>query len=234
MYYDSRETGMDLDAIIADKMRTSFIYLVIALVITFATSILTITNPTIYNAVFGSGLAYFVIILELIVGMALSTLAFRASKTILLVLLNVYAVLTGLTLSIFAFIYTLSSILLVLTGVIVLYTVLAVYGYTTKSNLSSYGAYLFSGLIALLIMSVINIFLKSSGFDFIITLLGVVIFVVYTAYTVYIVKEQTKQLVYSGQEELLDRMGVIGAFSLYLNFINLFIYMLRLFGRSRD
>lgn len=234
MYYDSRETGMDLDAIIVDKMRTSFIYLVIALVITFATSILTITNPTIYNAVFGSGLAYFVIILELIVGMALSTLAFRASKTILLVLLNVYAVLTGLTLSVFAFIYTLSSILLVLTGVIVLYTVLAVYGYTTKSNLSSYGAYLFSGLIALLIMSVINIFLKSSGFDFIITLLGVVIFVVYTAYTVYIVKEQTKQLVYSGQEELLDRMGVIGAFSLYLNFINLFIYMLRLFGRSRD
>ncbi len=132
------------------------------------------------------------------------------------------------------YIYTGESVIAVFLGTLVLFSVLAIYGYVTKEDLSKYRTYLIVGLIALVVMSIINIFLRSSQMDFILSIVGVVLFVIFTAYDVNRIKNQfTHSIVYEKEVELLDKIEIAGALTLYLDFINLFLYLLRLFGRRR-
>ncbi len=132
------------------------------------------------------------------------------------------------------YIYTGESVIAVFLGTLVLFSVLAIYGYVTKEDLSKYRTYLMVGLIALVVMSIINIFLRSSQMDFILSIVGVILFVIFTAYDVNRIKNQfTHSIVYEKEVELLDKIEIAGALTLYLDFINLFLYLLRLFGRRR-
>ena len=132
------------------------------------------------------------------------------------------------------YIYTGESVIAVFLGTLVLFSVLAIYGYVTKEDLSKYRTYLMVGLIALVVMSIINVFLRSSQMDFILSIVGVVLFVIFTAYDVNRIKNQfTHSIVYEKEVELLDKIEIAGALTLYLDFINLFLYLLRLFGRRR-
>ena len=171
---------------------------------------------------------------ELGVVFAFSALVQKASATTLRILFIVYAALNGVTLSILGYIYTGESVIAVFLGTLVLFSVLAIYGYVTKEDLSKYRTYLMVGLIALVVMSIINVFLRSSQMDFILSIVGVVLFVIFTAYDVNRIKNQfTHSIVYEKEVELLDKIEIAGALTLYLDFINLFLYLLRLFGRRR-
>lgn len=113
-----------------------------------------------------------------------------------------------------------------------MFTVLAIYGYTTNEDLSKYGGFLKTGLISLILMSVINIFLKASNLYWMVTILGVVIFSALICFDVNRIKKMAYQIS-SGDKEAMGKMGIIAALSLYLDFINLFLYLLRIFSRKK-
>lgn len=164
----------------------------------------------------------------------MSLFIYKANATILRVMFVIYSISTGVILSFIAEYYTLGSVISVLSGTIVLFLVLTIYGYTTKSNLQSYTSFLFVGIISIIIMSVINMFIGSNTLDLLLSALAVVVFVIYTAYDTQRIKNTIISLSYQGQLDLLDRVEIIGALSLYLDFINLFIYLIRIFGRRKD
>ena len=159
---------------------------------------------------------------------------YKAKPGTLLIGLLVYSASTGILLSYIAQIYTIQSVLSVLMSTICLFAVLSIYSFITRSNLMSYSGFLFVGLVSIIIMSVINIFLRSSSLDLMLSILGVIVFVIYVAYDTQLIKNKIVILARQGQLDLLDRVEIVGAFSLYLDFINLFIYLIRIFGRRKN
>jgi FtsH-binding integral membrane protein len=111
---------------------------------------------------------------------------------------------------------------------------MAIYGLATKRDLSGLGSFLFMGLIGILIASVVNIFLQSSGMSWMISFLGVLIFTGLTAYDVQKIKNMGEEGILSQGEEAIKKGSIMGALALYLDFINLFLMLLRFFGGSRD
>jgi len=142
----------------------------------------------------------------------------------------IYAALMGLSLSSIFLVYTHGSITRVFFITAAMFGSLSLWGYTTKKDISGWGSFLFMGLIGILLASVVNIFMASSAMNFAISVLGVLIFAGLTAYDTQTIKE----LYYEGDGQLVaGRKAIIGALNLYLDFINMFIMLLRLFG-DRD
>ena len=145
-----------------------------------------------------------------------------------------YSVLNGLTLSAVFLAYTSSSIagtFLITAG---MFGAMAIYGLATKRDLSGLGSFLFMGLVGIIIASVVNIFLQSSGMSWMISFLGVFIFTGLPAYDVQKIKNMGEEGILSQGEEAIKKGAVMGALALYLDFINLFLMLLRFFGGSRD
>ena len=145
-----------------------------------------------------------------------------------------YAVLNGLTLSTIFLAYTRSSIggtFLITAG---MFGAMAVYGMVTKRDLSGMGSFLFMGLIGIIIASVVNIFLHSSSLYWTISVIGVLVFVGLTAWDVQKIKTMGEQGILEQGEDAVRKGAIIGALALYLDFINLFLMLLRFFGGSRD
>lgn len=142
-----------------------------------------------------------------------------------------YAIINGISLGFIFYVYEIGSIFKSFISAAALFGVMAIAGYTTKTDLTSLGRILFFGLIGIIIASLINFFMKSSTMDYIISIFGVIIFTGLTAYDV----QKIKALSYESDGSVLYRkLGIIGALNLYLDFINLFLYLLRLFGNKRD
>lgn len=145
-----------------------------------------------------------------------------------------YAVLNGLTLSTVFLAYTRASIggtFLITSG---MFGAMAVYGMVTKRDLSGMGSFMFMGLIGIIIASVVNIFLQSSSLYWAISVIGVLVFVGLTAYDVQKIKTMGEQGIMEQGEGAIRKGAIIGALALYLDFINLFLMLLRFFGGSRD
>lgn len=145
-----------------------------------------------------------------------------------------YSILNGLTLSVIFLAYTNSSIagtFLITAG---MFGAMAVYGLITKRDLSGLGSFLFMGLIGIIIASIVNIFLKSSGLYWMISFIGVLVFTGLTAYDIQKIKKMGEEGIMSQGEEAIRKGSIMGALALYLDFINLFIMLLRFFGGSRD
>ena len=142
----------------------------------------------------------------------------------------VFAALMGLSLSSILLIYTGMSVTRVFFICSATFGAMSIYGYTTKRDLTKLGSFLMMGLIGIIIASLVNIFLKSSMMYFIISILGVLIFVGLTAYDTQKIKNMYMA---SDSGELMGKKAVMGALTLYLDFINLFIMLLRLFGQRR-
>jgi FtsH-binding integral membrane protein len=160
-------------------------------------------------------------------------LSFRINKmqyTTAMTVFMVYAALLGVTLSSIFMVYTGASITRVFFISAAAFGALSLWGYTTQRDLTGMGTFLFMGLIGLLIAMVVNIFLKSSGMDFIISAAGVLIFAGLTAWDTQKIKEMYNV---SDDGTISGRKAVMGALSLYLDFINLFIMLLRLVGDRR-
>ncbi len=145
-----------------------------------------------------------------------------------------YAALNGLTLSMIFLAYTQSSIAATFFITAGMFGAMAVYGLVTKRDLSGFGSFLFMGVIGIIIASVVNIFLQSSSLYWAISLIGVFVFVGLTAYDVQKIKKIGEQGIMEQGEEMVRKGAIMGALALYLDFINLFLMLLRFFGGSRD
>ena len=142
----------------------------------------------------------------------------------------VYSVLNGITLSIIFLVYHLDSIASIFAISAGMFASMAVYGSVTKQNIMSFGRYLFMALVGILIASVVNIFLGSSALN---TMISIITVVVFTGLTAYDAQKMVKASQYAEDTEVFKKASIIGALELYLDFINIFLAMLRLFGRRK-
>lgn len=155
----------------------------------------------------------------------------RLSYGVLALIFVAYAAVTGISFSIILAVYTASSVLGVFITTSVVFGVMAIAGYTTKQDLTKFGSILIMFLIGIVVATLVNMFLHSSGLDLIITYIGVAVFVGLTAYDVQRLKNIGAGLTYG--DATASKMALMGGLTLYLDFINLFLMLLRLFGRRR-
>ena len=145
-----------------------------------------------------------------------------------------YSVLNGLFFSTIFLRYTGTSIASIFVITASMFGAMAVYGLVTKRDLSGWGSFLFMGLVGLIIAMIVNIFLKSPGMYWVISMIGVLIFTGLTAYDVQKIKRMGEEGIMAQGSEAITKGSIMGALALYLDFINLFLMLLRLFGGSRD
>ena len=144
-----------------------------------------------------------------------------------------YAVLNGITLSVIILAYTGASIAVTFFVAASTFGVLSIYAVTTRRELGGMGQYLFAGLIGIIIASVVNMFIGSATIDYIISFIGVVLFMGLTAYDTQMIKRWSDQMSGSADEADYMRVSILGALKLYLDFINLFLFLLRFLGNCR-
>jgi FtsH-binding integral membrane protein len=190
------------------------------------------TQPQLMASLFHGGMIVLLVILQLGLVVALSAAVTKINSTVATIMFLAYAALNGLTLSALFLIYSLPS----LAGAFVVtagtFGAMSLYGYTTRRDLTRYGSLLLMALIGLIIASVVNIFFASSTLYWLVTYGGVLIFVALTAYDTQKLRYIADQT--ANNPELSARFSIYGALSLYLDFINLFIYMLRIMGDRRS
>jgi FtsH-binding integral membrane protein len=142
-----------------------------------------------------------------------------------------YAAVMGLSLGGIFLVYTGTSIARVFFITAATYGAMSLYGYTTKTDLSGFGSFLLMGLIGIIMASLVNLFIGSNTLQFVISIIGVIVFVGLTAYDTQRIKEMYLE---SDTVEIADKKAVLGALALYLDFINLFMLLLQLFGQRRE
>ena len=214
-------------------MRKVFVWMTLALAITGLTAYGVATSPTILSLIFSSKVTFFgLIIAEFALVFAISGAINRLSLSTATLLFILYSVINGATLSsiFFAFsVATIGKVFFITAGT---FGAMALVGYTTKTDLTSMGKLLFMALLGIIIASVVNMFVASSGLDLILSYVGVLVFVGLTAYDTQKIKQMCQAAPDAGESS--QKLALIGALSLYLDFINLFLYLLRIFGNNRD
>lgn len=214
-------------------MRKVFVWMTLALAITGLTAYGVATSPTILSLIFSSKVTFFgLIIAEFALVFAISGAINRLSLSTATMLFILYSVINGATLSSIFLTFsvaTISKVFFITAGT---FGAMALVGYTTKTDLTSMGKLLFMALLGIIIASVVNMFVGSSGLDLILSYVGVLVFVGLTAYDTQKIKQMCQAAPDAG--ESTQKLALIGALSLYLDFINLFLYLLRIFGNNRD
>jgi uncharacterized protein len=202
----------------------------LALVITALAALFTANTPALVNFIFGSKIVFYGLIIgELLLVGALVAAVHKMSPMVASLVFLGYSALNGLTLSAVFLMYTSGSLALTFFITAGTFAVMSIYGYTTKADLTKIGNLAFMALIGIIIASVVNFFLKSEMLYWIISYLGVAIFVALIAYDTQKLKDMSLSIDHSGDEG--KKASVLGALTLYLDFINLFLFLLRLFGR---
>ncbi len=217
-------------------MATGVLLTGIIALLSFKISVVTDANGVISgftsfgNALFFSGLKWVVMLAPLGIVFYMSFGINKMSSAKAQTVFWIFAALMGLSLSWILLVYTGVSVARVFFISSTTFGAMSIYGYTTKRDLTKLGSFLFMGLIGIIIASLVNIFLKSSMMYFVISILGVLIFVGLTAYDTQKIKNMYSS---SDSGEIIGKKAVMGALTLYLDFINLFIMLLRLFGQRR-
>ena len=191
------------------------------------------TNDAMVQAIFATPLKWVVMFLPLVMVFAFSALIPRLSVAAAQLFFYVYAAAMGLSLSVIFAVYTSTSIATTFFVTAIAFAALSLYGYTTKKNLSAMGTFLFMGVIGLLVASVVNIFLASAALSFAISAIGVLIFAGLTAYDTQNIKNTYLEHAQAGDQEWLGKAAIMGALNLYLDFINMFMFLLRFMGDNR-
>lgn len=202
-----------------------------ALAITGLTSYICGTSAAFMQLLFSSSsIMWVLIIAQLAIAFILIARLDKMSFTTARILFLAYAFTLGISLSSIFLVYTMSSIASTFFICSAMFGAMALYGHFTKKDLTSWGRILTMALIGLIIATLVNLFLQSSRIDWICSLVGVVLFTGLTAYDA----QKMRQLAYLDENETTSKLAVMAAFSLYLDFVNLFLYLLRFFGRSDD
>jgi len=226
----TRERELSMSEAFPALMRKVYVWMTLALVITGFTAYGVASSPGVMMAIATNKILFWgLIIAEFGLVFAISGAINKLSLTTATFLFVLYSVINGATLSFIFAVYTMSSIASVFFITAGTFAVMAVIGYTTKKDLTSMGKILFMALIGIIIATIVNIFLKSTGLEMIVSYLGVLIFVGLTAYDSQKIKQMLMMAPDAG--EGAQKLALLGALSLYLDFINLFIYLLRIFGR---
>ena len=214
-------------------MRKVYLWMTLSLMITGITAAGVANSPNILTLIYSSQVVMWgIIIAEFGLVIYISARLEKLSLSTATTLFALYSILNGVMLSSIFLLYStaiISKVFFITAGT---FGVTALYGYATKKDLSSLGNILFMALIGLVIATVVNVFMKSAMFDLILSYIGVIIFVGLTAWDSQKIKHM--MMVQQDADESAQKLALIGALSLYLDFINLFLYLLRIFGRSND
>lgn len=204
-----------------------FGWMFIGLLLTFGTGYFLATNEYTFYKIFSSNLFLLLIILEFGLVIFLSARVHKMNPTTAKIVFMLYSIVTGLTFSSIFIVYQLQSILTIFLVTAGVFGVFALLGYKTSIDLTKFGTYLFMMLIGIIVCTLINMFLGNSTFDIIISCISIIVFLGYTAYDI----QKIKRL---AESSVSENIAIIGALELYLDFINIFLDLLRLFGKSRD
>ena len=220
--------GVGQDTLVQRAVQRTFLWMTLGLAITGLASVYTVDSGLVFRMLEGN-IFYFLLIAEIALVWFLSARVMKLSLPVATASFALYSVLNGVTLSPIFLVYTSESITTTFFVTSGTFGAMALYGYFTKRDLTKWGSLLFMALIGVVIASVVNIFLKSEVMMWIITYIGVVLFVALTAYDTQKIKLLAYQTAHDA--ELSKKVSILGALSLYLDFINLFLYLLRIFGR---
>ena len=197
----------------------------LGLLITFITAYFTSNSITMLSLIFGTPLYIIISIIEVVLAIFLVTRIRRMESALTKISYIGYTILTGLTFSSIFIVYQMTSIIFVFLATAMVFLIFSILGRNTKIDLSKMGVFLFVGLLSIIILSLINIFIMNNTLDMLLCIVSIIIFIGYVYYDV------NKIVNYYDDT---DNMAVVGAFSLYLDFINIFLKLLRLLGRNRD
>lgn len=212
-------------------MRHVFTWMFGALGITTLTAMLVAKSSLIYTMIMNPGLLWGLIIAELALVFILSARIGKMSFFTSSLLFTIYSILNGVTLSSIFIVYTMTSIAATFFITAGMFGAMALWGYFTKKDLSKWGSIFFMLLIGLILATVVNLFLRSGAMGFIFSIVGVIIFTGLTAFDVNKIKQMLAQMQGFEEGDVVRKVALMGALTLYLDFINLFLYLLRFFGR---
>ncbi len=205
-----------------------FLWLFVGLALTFGVGYYVSTNETMLYNIFSDGKFLIFAIVEIVLAIILAARIHKLSTMSATIIYLLYTGFSGLTFSSIFVVYEITSIIFVFGITAVVCLLFGLIGYFTKIDLSKFGTFLFMAVFGLILAYVANIFIGSAEFDFVLTAIGIVIFLAYTAYDIQAIKRN----LYGVEDE--DNQAIIGALNLYIDFINVFIYLLKLFGNSKD
>lgn len=208
----------------------TFGWMALGLLVTFLTAVVGVYTGTIIYFFYLPAAPFLLLAIELVVVVVLSARLHKLSVGAARGMFFLYAILNGITFSVLLLAYDWGTMLLVFGITAVYFGALAAYGYLTKRDLTSLRPLLFGALIFLALFWVLSMFLPLSGMERVVCLIGVVVFMAYTAYDTQKIKHFYEAL--QGDQEMLKKASIISALELYLDFINLFLYILRLVGRN--
>ena len=219
-----------IDAGLRNYMLRVYNYMTGGLALTGLVAYAVAATPSVFNAIYGSGLAFLVMLSPLAFVLVLSFGIHKLKASTAQMLYWAFAAVMGLSLAHIFIIYTGTSIARVFFITAGTFGAMSLYGYTTKRDLTAWRSFLFMGLIGIIIASIVNMFIQSTMMHFLISVVGVLVFVGLTAYDTQKIKES-----YSADDgsETMAKKSIMGALRLYLDFINLFLMLLRLFGARR-
>ncbi len=237
MSYDFNSTrsvpstaGAAFDTALRSHMLRVYNHMSAGLVVTGLIAYLVSTSPAMLQMIFGSPLRIVVMLAPLAFVMVMSFGIQRLSLTALIGTFYGFSATMGLSMASIFIVYTHSSIAEVFFISASMFLAMSLYGYTTRADLTKWGSFLMMGLFGIIIASLVNIFVHSPGMNFAISVIGVLIFTGLTAYDTQRIKDTYSQ---SWGDESNGKLAVMGALSLYLDFINLFMMLLRLMGNRR-
>jgi FtsH-binding integral membrane protein len=219
------------DSGLAAHMRTVYGYMTAGLGLTGLIAMWLMGNPELLAAFTGSVWFWVAIGVELALVFGLSLAITKLSGGVALAMFMLYSGLNGLTIAPLTYMYTAESVAGVFFVTAGMFAALSFYGFVTKRDLSPIGKFLFMGLIGLLIVMVVNIFVASTMLGLLISVAAVLLFAALTVYDTQKIKEIYQTV--SGDAENTHRAAIMGALTLYLDFINMFIHLLRLFGQRK-
>lgn len=226
----SRDRELEMSAAFPVLMRKVYLWMTLALVITGFTAYYVASSPQIAATLFTNQILFWgLVIAELALVIGLSAAINKLSLPVATLMFVLYSVINGATLSLIFFTYSSTSIMNVFFITAGTFAGMALFGYFTKTDLSAMGKILMMALLGIIIATIVNIFTKSAGLESILNYLGVLVFVGLTAYD----SQKIKQMLLTAPDagEGAQKIALLGALSLYLDFINLFLYLLRIFGK---
>ena len=222
-------TGV-LESVVADFFRRVYLWMTLGLVTTGVIALLVANSPLLVEAIFGTPLRWVVFLAPLGVVLAMSFLQEKLTSPVAMGLFFLYAALNGLAFSSLFLAYTGTSISIVFFITGGMFASLSAYGFITKRDLSAMGQFFYMGVIGLLIAMVVNMFFQSPALTWAISVIGVIIFAGLTAWDTQKLKNMVSSGVVVSGTEAARKLAIVGALTLYLDFINMFLFLLRIFG----
>ncbi len=219
----------ETDTRVRTFVRSVYAWMFGGLLLTAFAAVLVTKSPAMQQMIFGNRIVPFVLFgAELLLVFGLSAALSRISAAAAASMFLIFSLLNGLSLSVILFMYTHAALYQAFFTAAGMFGAMAIFGLVTKKDLTSWGSFFFMGLIGIVICSVVNIFLHSGGLSFVISVVGVFVFVGLTAYD-----NQKLKAYATVTGDMQQNLAIIGALALYLDFINMFILLLRLFGGNR-